>query len=263
MGYLLLRRSIGDSGENVKKINKSSKRKSLYGLISVATSITMLLSGCENSNNKLNLNTSSIGTTSSLDEIGEKELSTTEELLELYNSYLKSLNSDKILTEEDIKYIEENTNNPCIVLIKLNDNECAQIGTDYHFCEYENDKLILISREHPMMEYPSGEIVYKLRKDTYDLLTFEKLSDEIVKDLGTFYDYSFDKGVQKIGYTKPKFIGYSYSDKDFIIENYGDDVFRCLSKYGFPLPLYDVEDFYKVYNENKSQNKQKSLELKN
>ncbi len=159
----------------------------------------------------------------------------TSKILMNYNSYLQEIGSSKRLTQEDLKIIEVNTNNgenPAILTIKLNDSEYVQVGSDYIIAATEERELLLVN------------YLFDL-----DLFTGSKLVEDNFIVLDNVWDYISANNIEPIGYTTQKYSSWSDSDADFVRTFYGDDVLECLQENGFPLPLYDVSDFYMAYQE--------------
>lgn len=161
-----------------------------------------------------------------------KMLGETNDTLLKYNTTLKNMGSKKVLTEEDLRIINENCNYGTISL-KLADNTYTQVGNDYKFIETEEGKLELII------------------SDSYDMLTgLPRIKDDytIIDDFANFVS---DNNVEPIGYNTQKWAGWSNHDSEIIRANYGEDVLYCLRENGFPLVCYDVNDLVHAYYQSK------------
>lgn len=170
----------------------------------------------------------------------EKMSEETDLTLSKYNSWLQKKGVNQRLTKEDLEFIETNTNPTCanngVFSIKLQNNEYIQVGNEYFVVENADEKVELI----PGFGF----------ENEYDLFTGNKRKTIDYTILGSFGDYVLENDIQIIGYIPQKWTYCSDRDKEFIKENYNEDILRCLQENGLPLPCYDVEDFYKINNKS-------------
>lgn len=173
-------------------------------------------------------------------------LSQTDQTLLKYNDWLQKNGSNKRLTTEDLRIIEAQTNSHPedlfsktilgTISIKINSNEYRQVGAN----------------EYNFVETIDGNLELRFSNLPFDMLT-GKDAPYINEDtmISTFGEYIIDNEIEPIGYTTQSLSAWSDEDTVFIRENYGEDILECLRANGFPLPCYDVNDFYKAYYESK------------
>ena len=164
----------------------------------------------------------------------------TNDVLATYNQFLQQRNSDKVLTEEDIRIIEENTHDGCLISVKLGDDQYTQVGPEYIMAETENQELVLLA---------------PISIANLDMFTSNEVDRRDLNKLGTLGDYIAENNIDTVGYTLQKYRSWSDHGVSYVRENYGEDVLNCLQENGFPLPVYDVQDFYDAYAQSISSNR--------
>lgn len=164
-----------------------------------------------------------------------KLLGETNDTLLKYNMALKNIGSKKVLTEEDLRIINEN----CIYStnsLKLADNTYTQVGDDYKFIETEDGS-------------------FQLRfVGNYDMLTGLPRVKNDYTIIDDFANFVSDNNVEPIGYNTQKWPAWGDRATEFVRTNYGEDVLYCLRENGFPLVCYDVNDLVHAYYQSKFAN---------
>lgn len=178
--------------------------------------------------------------------------SETDKTLLKYNNWLEQVGSNKKLTQEDIKIIEAQTNSHPeeinvkkmrgimngTISIKIRPNEYRQVGVnEYDFVETEDGNLELRFNDCEVSDFLTGK---EIRYDNRD-----------VNRISTFKEFVIENDIYPVGYTTQVVPSWGDEDTQFIKEYYGEDILECLRENGFPLPCYDVNDFYKIYYESK------------
>lgn len=178
--------------------------------------------------------------------------SETDKTLLKYNNWLEQVGSNKKLTQEDLKIIEAQTNSHPeeinvkkmrgimngTISIKIRPNEYRQVGArEYDFVETEDGNLELRFNGCEVFDFLTGK---EIRYDNRD-----------VNRISTFREFVIENDIYPIGYTTQVVSSWGDEDTHFIRERYGEDILECLRENGFPLPCYDVNDFYKIYYESK------------
>lgn len=169
----------------------------------------------------------------STEETTEEEKDETTALLDKYNEHL-----NKELTISDLKIL---SNLDDIFSIKLENGKYVQISKSAYNIEKTSD----------------GEniIVLNYDKNNYDLLSQKELGSDIdvvsKENIGEFME---ENNIGYIGYTAQKLVSYSSSDKEFIVNKYGNDTFEVIKSIGLPVKLFDSKSFRskeKKYSLNK------------
>lgn len=216
----------------MKKIQK--KKIKFLALLYLSTFLS--LTGCQKANQ-----TSKVGVEVEINNSG-KELSETENTLNIYNECLKKMGSREVLTQKDLENIIMNINLNTFA-IKLNDGEYSQVGYDDYNIVKMNDGGIRLYLDSPFINIQ------------YDLFTKKECSfEEMYTTLETIGECIQNNAIDPIGIRPQKNPGWTDEEKEFIRETYGEDVLDCFKQEGFPLSCYDVNDFYNAYlykNENK------------
>lgn len=164
----------------------------------------------------------------------------------IYNEYLKSKYKNvssseqagpvKKLTEEDIVDIELNTNRGMLNSLKRANGEIAQVGDSYIFVEEDNELKL-----------------YDSKDSECDLLTgLERDKNKPYEMIGHFDEFISFTHSEPIGYTTQKKASWTISDKKYVIDEYGMEIFDCFRECGFPLPMYSVNDLYDEYESYKN-----------
>lgn len=165
----------------------------------------------------------------------------TLQTLEKYNTFLAQSGSTNRLTEEDLVKIEAiNETNNQMVAIQINEFEINEVNTEnYNVCENDNGELEL------------GFVDSRFKGNYFESIYEQELDGtenrKVISSLGAFIK---EQGISQRGYTNA-FPKWDESKVSYVIENYGEDVLDCFQEYGFPIPLYDVNDFYEVYEQTK------------
>lgn len=212
----------------------TQKRKKLYGLALGLCAISTVY-GCAKNEEKKILSNDSV-------EVLASELSETEQILNQYNTYLDGIGSDQKLVEADMQNIEANTNGYYkkeYFSIRFHDGSCGQFT-------YEGFSVVETEDEQPML-------IFEIDPQ-YDLFTGRQLTDSIEYNyISTFREFVDTYAIEPIGYTTQMYPSWSTSDVDYILSNYGEDILECFQKNGFPIPVYDVNDFYNSYEQQREQ----------
>lgn len=165
----------------------------------------------------------------------------TLQTLEKYNTFLAQIGSLKRLTEEDLAKIEaiNETRNQTIA-IQIDEFEINEVNTEnYNVCENENGELEL------------GFVDSRFKGNYFESICDQELDGtenrKVISSLGIFIR---ENEIISRGYTN-SYPTWDDEKVDYVIENYGEDVLDCFQEYGFPVLLYDVNDFYEVYEQAK------------
>lgn len=207
---------------------KNSRRKQLKVILAGFIAINLLV-GCGKDNNQ-------VAETEQITEIDNNEMTETNKTLKVYNEYLEQIGSLERMTEQELDDIARETN-PHTISIKLNNGNYSQVGLDYNIISNANNNIKLI-----MPDFITG-------LETYDMFT-----GTIITDYTGFDQYQSlnncisENDINPIGYTTQKSPAWDDTDKEYIRQNYGEEVLNCLQELGFPLYVYDVNSFYEVYN---------------
>lgn len=168
------------------------------------------------------------------------ELPETTKVLNTYNAYLKSIGSAKALTEKDIEFIYTGCSEQRKMMsIKTNNSEYTQVGyNEYQVVENANEEIrVLVDSTEPQVDFLTGEEL-PLNE------TFEGYTK--IANLG---EYMKENKIQPIGYTLIE--GWSTQEVKFILENYDEEILDCLKVNGFPIEVYQANDFYNAHRNEK------------
>lgn len=168
-------------------------------------------------------------------------------ILETYNQYLSETGYYKNLTQEDLKFISMyvEPSNFNTIAIKLCSNEYSQTTKNATVIETEKNELELLDDDNL-----SG----------YDLFTGDRREECLdYRILGNIEEYILDNNIEPLEFTTKKISAWNGRDLEFIHAWYGDEVVDCLTENGFPLPIYDVDDFYDAYQESEFYNPEKIM----
>lgn len=197
---------------------KNLKVSNYATVLALTTTLSLsTLSGCE----KQNVSITNSKPIELIHEIG------TDAILIKYNTYLYKMGSKTRLTEEAIQKIEDHTNEGTLALRLLN-GEIVQVGTEYAVSKNADRGIEL-------------RLDYETELDFFTLL---KSEEEQIHELCKLGDYITQNDIEKIDYTTQKQPCWSDRDSEFIRENFSEEILDCLTENGFPLPVYDVRDFY-------------------
>lgn len=196
------------------------KQRLKYLSFFIGLGLTVPLTNCNSENNT--------------DIVCEKDQ--TRDTLNTYNKYLREISKSKrVLTEEDLENIIQNTHEQDTILLKLEDGTYNQANkNEYSVYMDENDDIRLF-----IDDFESENDLFRNQLVNKDYVTY-------ISSLG---EYIEDHNLETIGYGI-SYRAWSDQEKEYIWKNYGEDVFYCFSDIGFPKKLYNVEDFYDCYHKD-------------
>ncbi len=172
------------------------------------------------------------------EKMAEASSPITKITLENYNQYLKNhLGSEEQLTEKDLEIIASKKEMEAdIIAVQIDEFAFNQIGMeDYLICETEDGIECF---------FPGSSL--NLFANLYEQ---EKGLEKERRVIATVGEFIKENDIESIGYTTC-YPGWNDKEFAFVRENYGEDILDCLRAKGFPIVVYDVQDFYKAYEEN-------------
>lgn len=221
-------------------INKNIKKGFYLAGLSL---MCMAFSGCSEKNR----DTTEVVADFNYDACTKFEIATapdTQAILDAYNSELRY----QKLTVDDLEYLSQFSHG--VYSIKREDGTYTQIGMDYRLIDdSDNHPVITLDLNTgpvKVININTGKTFYKVF-EKYDALTGDKIDREYLRDKAgssvLVGDYVKKNNISMSGYTFPMNRFYNSTNRETVLQKYGQEVLNCVEKYGFPMKMYEAKDF--------------------